>query len=369
MRWQDLQKKFKNDFKHIAATVTPKAGEVHIVGDIIDASQAWEYEWFEEPYTTVQTFEEQVDTALADESVERIMLIIHSPGGAYFHGVAMLDKLYEARDEKPVSGRIRGFCASAATVPLLACENVAISPAGTIIIHKVMSYIDARGYYNDDEIEALNEYTAKIQADIRRMSTSMSQLYAQFTDSTEDDMFEAMRVETYYIGQEAIDAGWANTLTNGGSKMNVEQNKMSLEEREAALAKREAAVEKARAEIAGKKRTGEITAKMEAALAKGKITPVESNGLSQLVLMSKDYDKANKVLDKMLEGKKEGSTLNVTGKGQDPKPKAESEASEYENFYLAQLGEGHSPADAHAAALEKFGPEAQEEYNNEWDDE
>jgi len=145
---------------------------------------------------SAKTFREQIKAVKA----KTINLRINSPGGSATEGAAMLAAL----DEFP--GRIEvdvdGLAASAATHVMMAGDKIRIGSNALVMIHQAWGGTIGRA--SDlrraaETLEKVNEL--QIDAYQRRSKASREELAA---------MLEA---ETWFTGQEAVDAGLADEVT------------------------------------------------------------------------------------------------------------------------------------------------------------
>ncbi len=132
-----------------------------------------------------------------------INLRINSPGGSVTEAAAMLSALddHPARIEVDVDG----LAASAASVLAMAGDVVRMSASALLMIHD--PYAFAQGSAEDmrrtadlldkAKVQILDRYSRKTGA-----KTSRDQLAAMMAD------------ETWFTGQEAVDAGLADTITS-----------------------------------------------------------------------------------------------------------------------------------------------------------
>lgn len=146
-----------------------------------------------------------VDVAhLLREAGERpIDMFINSPGGDMFQGVAIHTLL--ARHPGTVTGSIDGLAASAASVVMLAADQLDMAKAGFVMIHDAMSPT----YGNAD--------THRASADLLdKVSVSMAELYADKAGEDADYWRALMTVNredgTWYTSQEALDVGLVDNV-------------------------------------------------------------------------------------------------------------------------------------------------------------
>ena len=138
-----------------------------------------------------------------------IALEINSPGGNYFEGVAIYNLL--RRHSQAVSVQILGIAASAASVIAMAGDEIAIAHNAEIMIH------EARGLFFGTKSEMKDGYET-----LGRIDDAMTSTYAA-RSGREKTEFDAMIAgkDMYFRGQEAIDAGLADTLMEREAQMPV----------------------------------------------------------------------------------------------------------------------------------------------------
>lgn len=103
-----------------------------------------------------------------------------------------------------------GRCAQAllpVTALTLACDGVEIADGGFYMIHQAWTF--AMG--NADDMEA----TAKLLA---KVDDVLVEGYAKKTGKKSDEVLALMRAETWFTAQEAVDGGFADKITEVGTK-------------------------------------------------------------------------------------------------------------------------------------------------------
>lgn len=135
---------------------------------------------------------------------DRIDLHVNSPGGIVFDAVAM----YEALRSHPaqVVAHVDGLAASAASVLIMAADQIEIATGGRIMVH------DARGgvWGSPDEIRAHADLVESISNDI-------AGFYAGRAGGTRAKWRQAMRATTWYGAAEAVRAGLADRIAGQDS--------------------------------------------------------------------------------------------------------------------------------------------------------
>jgi ATP-dependent protease ClpP protease subunit len=102
--------------------------------------------------------------------------------------------------------------ASAATVLTLGANKVRMNDNGTYMIHKVLSWVDAWGYMNEDEIDAAIE---RLQAEKDRNSTQnliIVRMYAKKSGKPVKDILDLMKAEKYLNAREALEWGFVDEI-------------------------------------------------------------------------------------------------------------------------------------------------------------
>ena len=134
--------------------------------------------------------------------IATIELLINSPGGDAFDGLAMMNVLraHPARTRAVV----QGIAASAASFIACAADETVMAPNSTLMIH------DAWGMCAGNADDMLS-----FGAILDQLSGNLADIYAAKSGKTADEMRAAMKIETWYTAEEAIAAGLADSLGTG----------------------------------------------------------------------------------------------------------------------------------------------------------
>lgn len=144
---------------------------------------------------------DQFVSELSGINVSKITVRLNSPGGDVFDGTA----IYNALKDHPatITTRIEGLAASMASIIALAGDKIEIAKNAYFMIHNPWSI--ALGDHNDFAAEA--DF-------LQRIAGTLADVYAEKTGKQKNEIARLMDDETWYIGQEAIDAGFVDSLTN-----------------------------------------------------------------------------------------------------------------------------------------------------------
>lgn len=169
--------------------------KIDIKGVIVANDDKWVYDWFDMDAVAPR----EVLTALDRAPNERAEVYINSPGGSVFAG----GEIYDALRAHPggVQIHVTGHAASAASMIMCAgpCD---ISPTALVMIHNVSS--GAQGDYHT--MDATSET-------LKKANQAVAAAYRHKTGKSEAELLALMDKETWMTAQEAIEAGFADSLT------------------------------------------------------------------------------------------------------------------------------------------------------------
>lgn len=135
------------------------------------------------------------------KNVSKLTINLSSFGGDLFAGIAIYNALKQLPAAKTVN--IMGIAASAASVIAMAGDTIRVGVGSAIMIHDAM--VGVCGMLNAEEMKA----AAKV-AD--KCSECAANIYAARTGLPKDRCRSLMKAETWFVGQQAIDEGFATEL-------------------------------------------------------------------------------------------------------------------------------------------------------------
>lgn len=136
--------------------------------------------------------------AMEDVGDVDVELHINSPGGDVFDGLAILNTI---RQQGRVTSVVDGLAASIASVIAVGSTSTVMSPNAEMAIH------DAWGLCVGPASDMRDMAT---QLDMH--SDNIADIYAAKAGGERGDWRSMMRAETWYVGDEAVDAGLADRL-------------------------------------------------------------------------------------------------------------------------------------------------------------
>lgn len=170
--------------------------KLNIIGDIIPNNDKWVYDWLEYDGTCPN----DVHSAVEKANGEPLDVYINSGGGDVFAG----SEIYEAL--RDYSGEVTIhviYAASAASVIMCARRSV-ITRTGMVMVHNVSSL--SRGDYHDMD---------KSSEILQKANRAIAAAYTAKSGKTEAEILEMMDQETWLTGQEAVDVGLVDAISEG----------------------------------------------------------------------------------------------------------------------------------------------------------
>ena len=149
-----------------------------------------------------------IDTQLSyAQPGEEIQITINSPGGDVYTGVAIFNSIREAAKSHSVVMKIVGIAASMASYIMLAARTVNKNL-------KVIVYENSIVFIHNPWTIMWGNYKelAKEAAYLEKLAVMMGSTYSYISGKNDKETRDIMDNETYYIGNEIIENGYANEL-------------------------------------------------------------------------------------------------------------------------------------------------------------
>lgn len=141
----------------------------------------------------------QFVTDLAAIDAKVINLRVNSPGGIVFDGLAIYQAL--AAHPATIIAHVDGWAASIASVIIMAADEIRIGEAAQIMIHAPWSYVVGPADDMRKEADILDSLEAAIV-----------DVYTARTGGTRTAIVDWVKAETWFKGQAAVDAGFADEV-------------------------------------------------------------------------------------------------------------------------------------------------------------
>ena len=174
-----------------------------------------EESWWDGDCVTYRNFISELN-GLGDKKA--INVSINSAGGDVFAANAIYTAL--SMNAATVTGTILGICASAATIILMACDNRRIAKNAILMAHNPS--VSLYGAYQADDLIKLAEVTNTVKK-------SIVTAYMERLGKGEKEISQLMDEESWYVGQEAVDAGFCDELIDADFQNSIFSNKFMVD--------------------------------------------------------------------------------------------------------------------------------------------
>jgi ATP-dependent Clp protease protease subunit len=166
------------------------------------------------------TTAKMVDQRLQELGDGDVTVTINSPGGIFFEGQAIYNRLRAHKGK--VTVQVMGMAASAASVIAMAGDEIQIAPAGWFMVHKVHGMTIGN--------HAPHEAAARL---MRRMDEATADLYAERTGRTFRQVMDLMHGDdgdgTYLTAKDAVKERFADSIMDVSRVTGGDRKKQSSE--------------------------------------------------------------------------------------------------------------------------------------------
>lgn len=148
---------------------------------------------------------EEFAKEVAALDVKTLNVRLNSPGGLVFDGVAIYNAL--ANHSAHVIVHVEGIAASIASVIAMAGDEIRIAEGSRFMIHNPWTFCMG------DEEALIAE-----AAILKGLKSDLIDIYTARTEQTRDDLSDWMTAETWLSAREAVDKGFADSMTPAKKK-------------------------------------------------------------------------------------------------------------------------------------------------------
>lgn len=172
----------------LAAAAAPAENEIEILGEIGDSG-------WSDNFTTAKMVKDKLKLfGKAD-----VRVVVNSPGGDAFEGIAIYNLLREHPGNVVVD--VLGMAASAGSIIAMAGDQIRMGEAAFLMIHSAWGFVAG----NQKDMRDLAEILDSIDQ-------AVAGLYAARSGMKKDDVLALMQKETWMNAAQAIDSGMADKL-------------------------------------------------------------------------------------------------------------------------------------------------------------
>lgn len=167
-----------------------------------------------------------VSRELKKANGDDVVVNINSAGGDMFEGLAIYNLLSEYKGN--VTVRVMGMAASAASIIAMAGDDIEVGESAFFMIHNAWSL--AMGNKHD---------FAKASEDFSKFDMAMGSIYSKKTGKDSEEIAKMMDDETWIVGKDAVDMGFATSLLSDEAieEKDGDKNAKALRKVDTALAK------------------------------------------------------------------------------------------------------------------------------------
>lgn len=184
-------------------------GEIQFYGEVVEEQPIdwWTGQPIEGMFISLDGFLKDLEQL---KNKTEITVRINSCGGDFNTGVVIHNLLKDLPARK--IGVIDGLAASAASIIACACDELKVFPSSRLMIHKAQAGLC--GYFDEEKLnQAYNR--------LKTCKSSMIPIYQAKCKKSEKEIEDIINAETWYVGQEIIDNGFAETLIDAEKDVNL----------------------------------------------------------------------------------------------------------------------------------------------------
>lgn len=142
---------------------------------------------------------QQLRQELKEIKGDKLEVVINSPGGDVWAGVAMHDALKELDAE--VTIKVSGLAASIASVIAMAGDKIVMTPGSTMMIHKASML----AWGNSDDMQKAIDM-------LKTAEEGIVAIYAERTGKPSEEINDMMEAETWMSAEKAVELGFADSV-------------------------------------------------------------------------------------------------------------------------------------------------------------
>jgi ATP-dependent protease ClpP protease subunit len=146
-------------------------------------------------------------------------LYVNSPGGSVFEGLAIYGALvkWAKKNSAKIIAHIDGWAASIASVIIMCADEIRLAEAGQIMIHSPSSIVWGSADDMRREADVLDS-----------IEEAIIDVYVARTGGDRKEIADWVHAETWFRGQAAVDAGFADVLVTSKKKDDDEKSDAAL---------------------------------------------------------------------------------------------------------------------------------------------
>ena len=154
------------------------------------------------------------------EPNQNVILSLDSLGGSFVDAMGIYNTIKSHKGK--TKAIYNGLCASATTIIASACDEIEITEASAILVHKVLNFVDVFGMMNSDNIEDVIIELQKQKENLDTLSVLAANLYAKRTGKDKEYILELMKEDRWILPDEALELGFVDNVSRETKTVSLE---------------------------------------------------------------------------------------------------------------------------------------------------
>jgi ATP-dependent protease ClpP protease subunit len=149
-----------------------------------------------------------------------VVFNIDSLGGSFVDAIGIYNIIKGHKGK--TKAVYNGLCASAATIIASGCDEIEMTEASAILVHKVLNFVDVFGFMNSDDLESVIAELQKVKSELDTLSLLAANLYAKRTGKDKDAVLELMKEDRWILVDEALELGFIDKVSRETKTVSLE---------------------------------------------------------------------------------------------------------------------------------------------------
>jgi len=154
------------------------------------------------------------------EPEQNVVFNIDSLGGSFVDAIGIYNIIKGHKGK--TKAVYNGLCASAATIIASGCDEIEMTEASAILVHKVLNFVDVFGFMNSDDLESVIAELQKVKSELDTLSLLAANLYAKRTGKDKDAVLELMKEDRWILVDEALELGFIDKVSRETKTVSLE---------------------------------------------------------------------------------------------------------------------------------------------------
>jgi ATP-dependent protease ClpP protease subunit len=154
------------------------------------------------------------------EPEQNVVFNIDSLGGSFVDAIGIYNIIKSHKGK--TKAVYNGLCASAATIIASGCDEIEMTEASAILVHKVLNFVDVFGFMNSDDLESVIAELQKVKSELDTLSLLAANLYAKRTGKDKDAVLELMKEDRWILVDEALELGFIDKVSRETKTVSLE---------------------------------------------------------------------------------------------------------------------------------------------------